>query len=216
MNAIRPTEAIPGRLIYPRTPSLGEKIQHGCLICLGSEQPSCFSCLIILGCNFPKIWATAQNFWSGYKKMPNFIILPNIMGFEHGAWSIFLIRQLKGYVGFWDVKSVSLQATYYMEWRSPPSSIVSTESDFRPYHLVNSRLWTAINQNPHLSNVSFHLNHEMMCVHTYTVKTHPTSIRYPITPLRSASSVVSTESDFALLALPEQWFVYFIGHSTDL
>ncbi len=49
------------------------------------------------------------------KKVLNFIIFPNIMGFGHGTRSIFLIRQLKGYVGFGDVKSVSIQAAYYME-----------------------------------------------------------------------------------------------------
>ena len=40
-----------------KIPSLSEKIQHGCL---NSEQPSCFSCLIILGHNIKKTWATAK------------------------------------------------------------------------------------------------------------------------------------------------------------
>ena len=40
------------------TPSLGEKIQHGCLIFLGSGWPSCFRYLVILGSNL----ATAQHF----------------------------------------------------------------------------------------------------------------------------------------------------------
>ncbi len=44
-----------------RTPSQVEKIQHGCLICLGSEQPSCFSCLIKLGQELRKFWAAVQN-----------------------------------------------------------------------------------------------------------------------------------------------------------
>ena len=44
-----------------RTPSLGEKIQHGCLICLGSEQHFCFSCLIKLGQDLRKCWAAVQN-----------------------------------------------------------------------------------------------------------------------------------------------------------
>ena len=44
-----------------RTPSLVEGIQHGCLICLGSEQHFCFSCLIKLGQDLRKVWAAAQN-----------------------------------------------------------------------------------------------------------------------------------------------------------
>ena len=46
-----------------------------CPIWLGSEQPSCFSCLIILGLNFWKIWATAQNVWSGYKQSAEFHLI---------------------------------------------------------------------------------------------------------------------------------------------
>ena len=52
-------------VVRQRTPSLGRKFQHGCLICFDDERPSCFSCLIILGCNFQNCWATAQNSWSG-------------------------------------------------------------------------------------------------------------------------------------------------------
>ncbi len=54
-----------------------------------------FSCLIISGCNFQTIWATAQNVWSGYKESAEFRSLPNIMGFAHWTCSIFLIRQLR-------------------------------------------------------------------------------------------------------------------------
>ncbi len=45
-------------------------------------------------------------------------ISPNVMGFELGTWSIFF-HAAKGHVGFWDVKSVSKQAAYYVEWRGP-------------------------------------------------------------------------------------------------
>ncbi len=52
--------------------------------------------------------------------MLNFTLFPNnIMRFELGIWSIFVIR-LERYVckfGTW--KSVSNQAAYYMEWRGP-------------------------------------------------------------------------------------------------
>ncbi len=34
----------------------------------------------------------------------------------------FFDQAAKEYVGFWDVKSVSKQAAYYMEWRGPPIS----------------------------------------------------------------------------------------------
>ena len=44
-----------------RTPSLGEKIQHGLLICLGSEQRFWFCCLIKLGWDLSKCWAAAKN-----------------------------------------------------------------------------------------------------------------------------------------------------------
>ncbi len=97
-----------------KTPSLCNKIQPGCLMRLGSEQPSCFSCLIILECNFQQNWATAQ-FLSGYKQSAEFTLLPNIMGFEYGTWSISLIRQLWGMCDFGTWKSISNQAPSYME-----------------------------------------------------------------------------------------------------
>ncbi len=82
---------------------------------------------IILGRNFQKTLGHSTKFLIRLlKKVLNLIIFPNIMGFEHGTWSIFLIGQLKGYVWFWDVKSVSIQAAYYMEWRGPP-----------PYHILS-------------------------------------------------------------------------------
>ena len=95
------------------------KIQHDCLICLGSEQPSCFSCLIILGYKFQKSWATTQNFWSGYKAGAVFHHMSQF--YEVWTWDIknFSDQADKEYVQFWDVKSVSKQAAYYMEWRSP-------------------------------------------------------------------------------------------------
>ena len=48
-------------LAEERSPSLGEKIQHGCQIHLGSEQQSCFCCLIKLGWDLRKFWAAAQD-----------------------------------------------------------------------------------------------------------------------------------------------------------
>ena len=79
-----------------RTPSLGEKIQHGCLMCLGSEQPSCFRCLIILGCNFQKIRATPQNV--------EFHLISQYYGVR--TWDVkhFSDHAAKGYVWLGDVK----------------------------------------------------------------------------------------------------------------
>ena len=73
-----------------RTPSQGEKIQHGCLICLGNEQPSCFSCLIKLGQDLKTFWAAAQ--------YPDQAIIPDPP--KNGKYFLFLavtlsdIRQL--------------------------------------------------------------------------------------------------------------------------
>ena len=72
-------------LSLTRTPSLGEKIQHGCLICVGSEQPSCFSCLIILDTTFKNLGPQHTIFDQVLKQMLNFIIFPNFMGFERGT-----------------------------------------------------------------------------------------------------------------------------------
>ena len=72
-----------------RAPSLCEKIQYGCLNCLGSEQPSCFSCRITLGCNFQKTWATAQNIDQAIKKVRNFTLFANIMGLALGHEAFF-------------------------------------------------------------------------------------------------------------------------------
>ena len=49
----------------------------------------------------PKILGHSTKFWSGYKKVLNFTIFPNFMGFECGAWSFFLIRQLRNF-GTWN------------------------------------------------------------------------------------------------------------------
>ena len=97
-------------LIYQRTLSRGEKIQHDCLICFGSEQHSSFSCLIILGHSFQKNWTTAR-FDQAIKKLLNFTI-----GFEAGISCFFLIRQLRDMCDFGTWKSVSNQAAYYLEW----------------------------------------------------------------------------------------------------
>ena len=102
-----------------RTPSLGEKIQYCCLICLDSEQPSCFGCLIILGHNFKKSWATAQNLWSGYEESAEFQHIWQFWGVWTWDMKHFSDQAAKEYVGFWDVKSVFKQAAYYMEWMGP-------------------------------------------------------------------------------------------------
>ncbi len=96
------------------TPSLGGKIQHGCLICLGSEEPSCFSCLIILGRNFQKPWATAQNFWSGYKKSAEFHHISQY----YWVWT-------------WDVKHFSDQAATWYVW------IWNMKIGFQSSHLLH-------------------------------------------------------------------------------
>ena len=72
-----------------KTPSLGKKIQHSCLIYLDNEQPSCFSCLKILGCNYKIIGILYHIFDQAMKRVLNFTLFSNIMGFEFGAWSIF-------------------------------------------------------------------------------------------------------------------------------
>ena len=110
---------MPERLMEVRTPSLCEEIQHGCLICLGSEQPSSFSCLIILGHNFPNLCATAQNVWSGYKENVEFHVIFQYYGVRSWDMNIFLIRQTKNMCDLWIWKPVSTQAAYYMEWRGP-------------------------------------------------------------------------------------------------
>ena len=86
-------------------PSIGEDIQRGCLICLHSEQPSCFSCLIILGHKFHKIWVTAQTFWSGYEESTEFHLITQYYGVW--IWDVkhFSNQAAKGYVWFWEVKT---------------------------------------------------------------------------------------------------------------
>ena len=85
-------------LLKLRTPSLVEKSHHGCLDLLGREQPFHFSCLIILECNFPKIWVT--EFDQAIKKVLNFTLFRNIMGFEFGNKSFYMIRQLRDICDF--------------------------------------------------------------------------------------------------------------------
>ncbi len=70
---------------HSRTPSLGAKIQDGCNICLGSLQLSCVRGLIILGCNFQTIWATAHKVDQTVNKVLKFAIFPNIMELEFGT-----------------------------------------------------------------------------------------------------------------------------------
>ncbi len=80
------------------SPLLGEKIQHCCLICLGSEQPSWFSWLIILGCNVQIIWVTAL-FFSGYKESAEFHHIFQYYGvwmwdiWVFGTWNHFPAKQ---------------------------------------------------------------------------------------------------------------------------
>ena len=106
-------------MYHTRTPSLGEKIQHGCLMYLCSEHPSCFSCLINLGWTSPKLGRQHKIFDQAIKEVLNFTLFPNIMEFEVGTWSIFLIRQLRDMSEFGMWKSVSNQPAYYMEWSGP-------------------------------------------------------------------------------------------------
>ena len=83
------------------------EIKHGCLICLGSGEASCFSCLIILGHNFLKLWATAKHFWSGCKESAEFHIISRyywvwmwdmVHFFSSGSWGICVI--LEHEIGF--------------------------------------------------------------------------------------------------------------------
>ena len=90
------------------TPSLPDNIQHGCLTSLGSEQPSCFSCLIILGYNFQRICTTAH-FGSSYKESVEFHLI-----YQHyGGWiwdvNHFSDQTTEVYVRFWEMK-ISFQS----------------------------------------------------------------------------------------------------------
>ncbi len=81
-----------------KTPSLGEKIQHGCLSCLGSEQPSCFSCLLILGHNFNKIWATAWHLWWDHKERAELYLISQYYGVWMWDSKHFCDQAAKGYM----------------------------------------------------------------------------------------------------------------------
>ena len=73
-------------LILTRTPSLGKKIQHDCLMCLGSARPSCD-----LGHNFKKYIGPQHNFFDqSINKVLNFMSYPNIIGLNLGHETIFL------------------------------------------------------------------------------------------------------------------------------
>ena len=137
-------EACSARVTMTEDSSIGEKIQHGCLICLCSEQLSWFSCLIILVCNFEKIWATAQIFWSGYKESAeshpisqSYVVW--IRNEEH-----FSGQAAKRYIWFWDMK-ISFQTAYYTEWRGPQWQKKCFDQKLFPRNL-NDRIGSAIHK----------------------------------------------------------------------
>ncbi len=71
------------------------------------------------GMQFPKNLGHSTKFMIRlYRKCWISHNFPIILGFNvgHGA---FFHQAAKEYVWFWDMKSVSIQAAYYMEWRGP-------------------------------------------------------------------------------------------------
>ena len=78
------------------------------MICFDSEQPPCFSGVIILGCNLIKIWASAQKCWSCYKGSPEFHLLSQYYGVLTSDLKQF--SELRNMCNFGTWKSVSNQA----------------------------------------------------------------------------------------------------------
>ena len=94
------------------TPSLDEKIQHGWLICLGSEHSPCFSCLIILGCNFQTIWLM-PHIDRAITKVLNFTIISQYYGVWMWGMRHCSDQSAGWYMRFWDVK-ISFQSGSFL------------------------------------------------------------------------------------------------------
>ena len=66
------------------------------------------------------------------------MMFPNIMEFEFGTcMKNFSDQAAKGFVWFWDMKTVSNQVAYYMKWKGP-------------------HLWNVILQFRKVSNMTAH------------------------------------------------------------
>ena len=92
-----------------RAPSRSVKIQHGCLICFGQQQPSSLSYLISTGCKFQNL---RPEHITIKEKGYNFACL------SEWIWHVkcFSDQAAKPYLCFWKVKYFSDQAAERREW----------------------------------------------------------------------------------------------------
>ena len=96
-----------------------------------------------------------QNFWSGYKESAEFQLISQY--YRAWMWDVkyFSDQAAKGYVEFWDVKSVSVQAAYYIEWRGPLRCSVIADISVKWRH-ADFIQWSTFNKNLFLTDGGVH------------------------------------------------------------